>query len=549
MKINFEDTVPQARGSDTPSADVVATATTTAPTTVGATRSANFIAKHWRGQYALAFSYWVCGTALTIVVFGLSQWLQSSHVLTRLGQRGSGASILLIYVSLLLTTVWQMVGIWRSAGFHAQRGGHSGWAMAARVIVVLTVLRTGFELYQTGYPLMSEGVRLLVAEDHTPAHAIRLLRDGTELELSGGMPFGTADAVQHALDAAPGVKVIHLNSQGGRMQEAYQLFKTIQSRNLITYTSAQCASACAFAFLAGRERFIGERGQLGFHSVSVGTLSGRDIKDINDEYRRALQSRGVPSSFIDRALSTPPQEIWFPTHAELLSNKVIDAVVDSKMYAISGLAMWHDVHDIENGLLAVPTFAALAKFDAKNYARLRDLIVKGIQSGNSQNEIQTKIRAIFMGDVIPYYFKTAQDAPLIAYWQTQIAEMRALASTSQQQCADFAYPQFAQKPLDLKSMLPKALVAQDLQMMAGLIESGATRPRGTDTSAPHAQADFMAALARMAATVPRGLEVIRAPAKFKDNPGALCAATLGLYREILATPGEDRVAAILRDLH
>ncbi len=549
MKTIFEDTVPQARMSDAPSADAVATSATSAPITGAPTPSINFIANHWRGRYPLAFSYWICGTALTVVLLGLSHWVQASHLPMSLGQRGSGASILLIYASLLLATVWQMVGIWRSAGFHVQRGGQSGWAVAARVMVVLTVLRTGVELNQTGFPLMAEGVRLLVGEDHPPPHAIRLLRDGTELELSGGMPFGTADAVQHALDAAPGIKVIHLNSQGGRMQEAYQLFKTIRSRDLITYTSAQCASACAFAFLAGRERFIGEKGQLGFHSVSIGTLSGRDIKDINDEYRRALQSRGVPDSFIDHALSTSPKDIWVPTHAELLSNKVIDAVVDSKTYALSGLTKWHDVHEIEKALLAVPTFAALAKFDAKNYARLRDLLVAGIEKGKSQNEIQTKIRAVFMGDVLPYYLKATQDAPLIAYWHTQIAEMGALASTGQQACADFAYPQFAPKPVDLKSLLPKTLVAQDLQAMAGLIESGATRRHGAQVSTANAQADLMAALTRMSATVPRGLEVMRAPAKFKDNPGALCSATLTLYREILATSGDDRVAAVLRDLH
>ncbi len=528
---HFADTVPLERDPHMPAAP------------------SNFIAKHWRGAYPLGFSYWVCGAALTALVLGLSKWVQSGHLMVGLGQRGTGASILLIYASLLLTTLWQVVGIWRSAGFHTQRGGRSGWAVAARMMVVLMVLRTSFELYQTGYPVMVEGVRLLVGEDHTPPHAIRLLRDGTELELAGGMPFGTADAVQHALDAAPAIKVIHLNSQGGRMQEAYLLFKTIESRNLITYTSAQCASACAFAFLAGRERFVGENGQLGFHSVSIGTLSGRDVKDINDEYRRALQSRGVPDSFIERALSAPPKDIWFPTHAELLNNKVVDAVVDSKAYALSGLSQWHDVHQIENGLLAVPTFAALAKFDAKNYARLRDLIVAGIQKGSSQNEIQTKIRAVFMGDVIPVYLKTAQDAPLVAYWQTQIAEMNALASNSQQLCADFAYPQFAPKPVDLKSVLPKPLVTQDLQALAGLIESGATQPHAVDNAATQTQTDLVAAVTRMSATVPHGLEVVRTPAKYRDDPGALCTATLAMYREILATPGQDRVAAILRDLH
>lgn len=51
--------------------------------------------------------------------------------------------------------------------------------------------------------------------------------EGTELELAGGMPFGTTDAVKKFLDAAPAVQVIHLNSQGGRINEAYKLYQPV----------------------------------------------------------------------------------------------------------------------------------------------------------------------------------------------------------------------------------------------------------------------------------------------------------------------------------
>ncbi len=527
----FEDTVPM---------EPVATA----PPVAG-----NFVAKHWRGAYGLAFSYWICGALLTLLLVALTKAMPLTRLIPDLGQRGTGASILLMYACLLTITVWQWVGIWRSASLHVQRGGQSGWAMAAKAMMLLAMARTGLDLYQTGYPLMTEGMQLLVSEDRTRPYAIRLLREGTEMELAGGMPFGTADAVRKTLDGAPGVKVLHLNSQGGRMQEAEQLSQLIRERQLTTYTATRCSSACAFAFLAGRQRLVGESGQLGFHSVSVGTLSGREITNLNAGYRSALKARGVPDSFIDHALSTSPSAIWLPTHAELLDNKVIDAVVDSKSYAMSGLSRWQDIHDIESGLLTVPPFAALAKYDAKNYARLRDMLIQGVQQGQTQNDVQAKMRAVFMGEVIPVYLRTAQDAPLVAYWRSQIAQMEALAQTSARQCTDFAFPQFARQPIDLKAVLPKPLLTQDLQMLAGLIESGATQPHVAQASTPQSQADFKAALMRMAAAVPQGLEVMRAPPKYKNDPQALCSATLGLYREILATPGEDRIAAILRDLH
>ena len=66
------------------------------------------------------------------------------------------------------------------------------------------------------------------------------MHNGTEVELSGGMPFGTADALQKLLDAAPAVKLVHLNSMGGRIDEGYQIYKILHDKSL-----ASCRPAAA----------------------------------------------------------------------------------------------------------------------------------------------------------------------------------------------------------------------------------------------------------------------------------------------------------------
>lgn len=329
------------------------------------------------------------------------------------------------------------------------------------------------------------------------------------------------------------------------MNEAYQLYKTIKERNLSTYTSADCVSACSLAFLAGRERYLGESGRLGFHSTSIGELSGEVAKELNDEVRQILQTHGVPNSFIDRALSTSPKDMWYPSKDELLEAKVIDSVVDSRYFGLSGVTQWRDAHKIESELLAIPFYSALAQYDQQNYAKLRNILVSGIQKGRAQIEIQNDVRSIFVGQLIPMYLKKAPDEALIRYWHSQIAEMKHLAKLNPQHCADFAFPQFARSAQDLQRLLPKDLLTEDIDALAAVVKGVATNPQGYGSN-PRIQADLEAAVVKVAQKYPWALEVVQNPASHKDDPASLCGAVIALYSEVLAIPSSSRSGAVLR---
>ena len=72
------------------------------------------------------------------------------------------------------------------------------------------------------------------------------------------------------------LKVVHLNSTGGRILEAERIGALIKGRNLSTYVPAQCLSACTIIFLSGHERFIGPSGRLGFHQPDFPGMSAQD---------------------------------------------------------------------------------------------------------------------------------------------------------------------------------------------------------------------------------------------------------------------------------
>ena len=92
----------------------------------------NYIVQHWRGDLSLPVSYWVNGWLLGIgYMFGtfLIAYQASSSIEYAIG--------LLIVIALgCAIEVWQLIGIWRSASKHTERGGRKIWASLARVGVI-----------------------------------------------------------------------------------------------------------------------------------------------------------------------------------------------------------------------------------------------------------------------------------------------------------------------------------------------------------------------------------------------------------------------------
>src|SRR5690606_3687582 len=118
----------------------------------------NIIVKHWRGDYSLGFAYWFIGVGLTvavsIVVTLTNLFVSSSAVSSSLF-----GSILVVLCSLIVPlTIWQLVGIWRSAKYHPSEGGRVLWANVVKVMVVLAALRAVLDFTEIGIPQFQEGV-------------------------------------------------------------------------------------------------------------------------------------------------------------------------------------------------------------------------------------------------------------------------------------------------------------------------------------------------------------------------------------------------------
>jgi hypothetical protein len=245
-----------------------------------------------------------------------------------------------IWISIVTISIWQWVAVWRASNKHIERRAlqlkKAPWARIAKVMAVIAFLQFGGAILTTGIPQIAEMSRIAFLDDpDIPNYSIRVMRNGTEAEITGGIKFGLATDFTRILRASRQIGVVHLNSIGGRIGEGEQLYNVIRDNHLTTYVSERCLSACTLAFSAGRDRILRHGAILGFHR---GSFAGEDLKDSLelDGQRKIFTAAGYAPRFIVRALATPSAEMWKPSEVELLGAGVITRISNGADYAVSG---------------------------------------------------------------------------------------------------------------------------------------------------------------------------------------------------------------------
>src|SRR6266702_7743841 len=87
-----------------------------------ASRSRNYIARHWRGELSLPVSYWlngilgavVVGATVGVLAYAINQQSDAQPILWLF-------SLIATWTSSALLAIWHAVGVWRSAPRYRQR--------------------------------------------------------------------------------------------------------------------------------------------------------------------------------------------------------------------------------------------------------------------------------------------------------------------------------------------------------------------------------------------------------------------------------------------
>jgi hypothetical protein len=286
--------------------------------------SENYFRRHWKGRLSLSVSYWINGS----LIVGIGT-IFSAFVLRTIPELGGSirlislASIIFIF-GYFSAWVWSVVGIWRSAGHHAERGGNQVWASLARGVVILGGVAMAGQLSTTYIPAIKEYGLLIAGIDSLGEPAeMTVSANGRDIIVRGALVEGTAERFATIVSNAPNARTIVLDSRGGRLLEAMRMAELIRKNQLNTYVEDQCASACTLALIAGVDRAADPNAKIGFHQASFPGMDD-ETAEANDEFKQLYAKAGIDGDFIRRASEVTSSTMWYPRHDELVAAGVIN---------------------------------------------------------------------------------------------------------------------------------------------------------------------------------------------------------------------------------
>jgi GYF domain 2 len=506
----------------------------------------NFIARNWRGEYPLWVSYWIVGIGTNVAAVAIPLLLA---LLIR-PQNGfwpiaNFAFFASMWAIIALALVWQCVGVWRSANVRiaerAALGKGAPWAGLAKFVILIAVLQNIGTFIRVGVPQLSESVSVAFMNDpDIPDYTIHLLNGGTEIEVIGGIKYGLAEEFKKVLKASRQVRVVHLDSVGGRLGEGAALNAVIKENGLTTFVATKCMSACTLAFAGGKQRILKKGAVLGFHR---GAFGGEDQVDDHQGglERRIFLEAGFSRSFIDKALSTPNKEMWTPPASELLAQGVITSVNDGEAFAISGYGASVSREVLDQSLQkAGAVYVALKERFPDFYNELVEQFYAGISKGEPEGNVIQGLRAKMFGH-IHSLLPQADDAVLIGFANLAADQYEMLGRSAPAAC--YAYASGEGRKSYAETLSPD-LVKRELALDEQIVKTATKRPPGGDSTTTWTKIG-----ANLAAKgVSKDDFALMSATNLEPSKHArYCDVMIGLYRTITGLPSAEAAIA-LRDL-
>jgi hypothetical protein len=495
--------------------------------------SKGFVAKHWRGEYPLWLSYWIIGFLANLVIALIAVLLAGIFTSADYQPLNLFLTVSSIWLTVAIFASWQSVGIWRAASRYAlerrQTGKGALWSGLAKLAVILGCLGFLVEFASGGGPQLAELSRMaFLADPGIPDYSIRVMREGTEAEIAGGIKYGLMDDLRKTADAHPRLKTVHLHSRGGRIGEAERLSRFIREKGLTTYTSAECLSACTVAFAGGRERWLLNRAKLGFHRGAFPGTKDEDLGAIHAQMKATFLAAGFDPAFVERALSTPHNALLTPPVAELLKANVITAVSQGSDFAASGYGVGSSKPRIEALLAsAIPILPALKKRLDHEYGAIIDAYYNGYTRGETEAALLAQMRGSYL-KIIATYRPLANDDVLRDFGRLAADQYEALGKVDATVC--YGYSSDGRGSERALALLPPHLVQRESELSVRIINTFAPRAPVTDEQADPIWHQVFERL--KARGLGDGLAILSETQLAPSKHAEYCQASVELMREI-----------------
>jgi len=279
-------------------------------------RRVGYLRQHWRGDLPLAVAVIVSAA----LVWGSVQAISYASSKVPITDYPIASSMLWLLEVLVLIAgaLWWGTGVQRSAIESVDRGGSMAVAVLTGIVGLGAFFWVAAFWFQSARYVMPEVWSTLIGS--SPAAAVRLDTRTNQLALEGGLEFGSTRAVRDALDANPNVRLLRLESRGGRVAEGLALGTLLRDRGIDTFVNGECSSACVTAFAGGARRIIGAAARLGLHSAGGAGFSANTVASANRRSDEFIAARGVDQRVLEKGASIANDQIWFPPPQVLLSS-------------------------------------------------------------------------------------------------------------------------------------------------------------------------------------------------------------------------------------
>lgn len=289
-----------------------------------------YILAHWRGEQSLAQSYWINTLLLTFAVY--LGFLLLEAPLSRLPIRTILTLSYALVVVLSALTVWQLVGLWRSAGNTMARTGRRLWPVVAMVLVVLSVVAGVLNV-----SVIMNDLRKVSSALNDPGladYSVERL-PGVGVLLTGAINDDSAGETMAALDAAD-VAVLKIESHGGLTEPAVRLARYLRDNDVTVLAESQCMSACVWMLAASARATIHPWTVVTFHRTEpIADFDTPELRQETDRYAEDTltydRELGIPAWVVRKVQR---EEYWTPTIQEQIDIGLIGYIYDPEASAV-----------------------------------------------------------------------------------------------------------------------------------------------------------------------------------------------------------------------
>lgn len=280
-----------------------------------------YASAHWHGELPPGTSLWLnwaLPAALAAVVLAaLTAWMTVDGAQLRL----AGLAFALGWPAALALDLWGAVGAWRSAARTKLRQAPRKRALASlavRAAVLLGLAATAtLAVLQHGRQWV-QALQFVAGVDPAGHATLQPMAEGQRLRLQGHIGIGDAERLLQALASPPPLRVLELDSSGGRYAEAKRLAAGLRGQGWTTRVSGDCRNACVLVLLAGQRRQLMPGGRPGFNRAGTEHASPLVRWLARRRLALLLADAGLLPIFVLKAMSMPSTLVWQPGPDELL---------------------------------------------------------------------------------------------------------------------------------------------------------------------------------------------------------------------------------------